>query len=199
LLEAGHKVRVQTRSAMVERDFDLLYEHRDRVLLGTSLPYLDDELARVLEPRASGPTRRLKMLAKATEVGLRTYVAIAPFMPWDRAGDLGSVVNAIRINGVWPEEIFCEVLNPKGGNLGMMREAIMSAGVLRFERHGRVLESYDARTWARFTYEILSTGHDWITGFIGWPDTGRGWKRHMEPKSAAFLEKMLPAKEEVAA
>lgn len=51
LLEAGHKVRVQTRSVLVERDFDLLAAHADRVLLGTSLPHLDDKLARALEPR----------------------------------------------------------------------------------------------------------------------------------------------------
>lgn len=58
VLEAGHNVRIQTRSALVERDFDILERYRDRVVLGTSLPYLDDKLARILEPGATAPTRR---------------------------------------------------------------------------------------------------------------------------------------------
>ena len=60
LLEAGHKVRILTRSALAERDFDILRAHKDQVLFGSSLPYLNDKLARVLEPKATGPTRRLK-------------------------------------------------------------------------------------------------------------------------------------------
>jgi DNA repair photolyase len=70
LLEAGHKVRVQTRSALAERDFDLFAAHRDRVLFGTSLPHLDDTLARALEPRAAGPTRRLRMLERAANADI---------------------------------------------------------------------------------------------------------------------------------
>src|SRR5688500_1337033 len=69
-LAAEHKVRLQTRSALVERDFDLFKAHKGQVLLGTSLPHLDDELARVLEPRASSPTRRLAMLEKAASAGI---------------------------------------------------------------------------------------------------------------------------------
>ena len=34
----GCELRIQTRSAMVERDFDILKGHPGQVLLGTSLP-----------------------------------------------------------------------------------------------------------------------------------------------------------------
>lgn len=70
LLESGHKLRLQNRSVLVERDFDLLRAHPSQVVLGTSLPHLDDRLARILEPRAAGPTRRLRMLEKAANVGI---------------------------------------------------------------------------------------------------------------------------------
>src|SRR5439155_6640249 len=65
LLDAGHKVRLQTRSVLVEQDFDILGDYKSQVLLGTSLPHLDDKLARCLEPRAAAPTRRLRMLERA--------------------------------------------------------------------------------------------------------------------------------------
>ena len=58
LLEAGHRVRIQTRSTLVRRDFDLLLKYKDQVRLGTSLPHLDDDLAKVLEPKAPVSTAR---------------------------------------------------------------------------------------------------------------------------------------------
>jgi DNA repair photolyase len=51
-LLAGHRVRIQTRATLVRRDFDLLRKYKDQVQLGTSLPHLDDDLAKVLEPKA---------------------------------------------------------------------------------------------------------------------------------------------------
>jgi len=69
VLLAGHHVRIQTRATLVRRDFDLLVKYKDQVRLGTSLPHLDDDLAKVLEPKAPGPTARLEMLPEATDLG----------------------------------------------------------------------------------------------------------------------------------
>ena len=120
-LDAGHKVRVQTRSALAERDFDLFTAHRDRLLFGTSLPHLDDSLCSVLEPRAAAPTRRLRMLERAADAGIPVYVAIAPFLPFHTDKDLGAVLS--KVFPLRPREVFCEVLNPKGENLAMMVDA----------------------------------------------------------------------------
>ena len=95
LLEAGYKLRLQTRSVLVERDFDLLRAHPGQVMLGTSLPHLDDRLARVLEPRAAGPTRRLRMLEKAAYVGIPVYAAIAPVYPFHSSAELHQVADKL--------------------------------------------------------------------------------------------------------
>lgn len=195
LLEAGHKVRIQTRSALVERDFDILKRHPNQVRLGTSLPYLDDKLARILEPRAAAPNRRVKMLEKATNAGITTFISAAPFMPWSEwQGDLVNVFNiAARLNSM---EVFCEVLNPKGENLEMMLEALLMAD-RGYEYH--ILKKYDVESWASFTCEVLAGAARTFPDlpwpeFIPWPDTGRRWAKHMTAEQTAWLDQWLPPK-----
>lgn len=188
LLEAGHKVRLQTRSALVERDFDLLVAHKDQVLLGTSLPYLDDALARALEPRATSPTRRLKMLQKAYDCGLEVYVCVAPFMPFHDEKVMEDVLKVIR--PLKPREIFCEVLNPKGDNIAMMQDALAD----KFPEEAQKMVNYSAEAWAQFTWRVLSIGMKKNDRFIPWPDTQRFWKSHLDPKQTKFLDAYLPPK-----
>ena len=189
LLESGHKVRIQTRSVLVERDFDLLEAHRKQVLLGTSLPYLDDSLARVLEPRAAAPTRRLKMLQRAQERGLDVYVAIAPFLPFHDHQVMNQVLNSIQ--PLAPREIFCEVLNPKGDNIEMMREALTKSHPAEAAR----LQHYTAEYWAKFTWKVLSFGLTQNERFIPWPDTQRFWKKYLDVAQTQFLDAYLPPRE----
>lgn len=197
LLEAGHKVRIQTRSALVERDFDLLVEHRDRVLLGTSLPYLDDSLARVLEPRATGPTRRLKMMGHAMMAGIPTYVAVAPVMPFTSWPEIAALFNNLGDVG-YLREIFCEVLNPKGSNLEMMKTALWEAtktGDRDFSQEIVELSLYNERKWATRTAAILKFGADRVGDrFVPWPDTQRRWAKHLLPYQVEWLDRYLPEK-----
>jgi DNA repair photolyase len=186
LLEAGHRVRLQTRSSLVERDFDLLEAHRDQVLLGTSLPYLDDKLARVLEPRATAPTRRLKMLQKARRRGIQVYVAVAPFLPFHDGETMEAVLR--EVEPLDPREIFCEVLNPKGDNISMMCRALDRAYPGQAER----MRSYTPESWAQFTWKVLSLGMKRNDRFIPWPDTQRFWKTHLNADQTAFLDAYLP-------
>lgn len=201
LLEAGHKVRIQTRSALVERDFDLLEKHKAQVRLGTSLPHLDDALARILEPRATGPTRRLKMLEKAAGRGIPVYVAVAPvirFSGWQKT------ILRLSDAGLDFTEVFCEVLNPKGANLAMMVQAMRDAGHppdAVGERRGHLewvafqLHHYDATRWAESTLEVLMYGAE-VFGkkFVPWPDTGRGWAKHLPAFDVDWLDQFLPPK-----
>lgn len=190
LLEAGHKVRLQTRSVLVERDFDLLAQYKDQVLLGTSLPHLDDKLSRYLEPRAAAPTRRLRMMEKAVALGIPVYVAVAPFLPFHDHQTLEQILTAV--GPLNPREVFCEVLNPKGDNVQMMVEAL--AG--KYPDHAGRLEGYSLQYWAKFTWKVLTHGVDQSTVFIPWPDTRRIWRPHLSEEHANFLESYLPPQDE---
>jgi DNA repair photolyase len=192
LLDSGHKVRVQTRSALAERDFDLFAAHRDRVLFGTSLPHLNDSLSRVLEPRAAAPTRRLRMLERATAAGIPVYVAIAPFLPFHTHEDLGDVLS--KVFPLRPREVFCEVLNPKGENVAMMVDALAP----RYPEFANRLAQYSPEYWSKFTWKVLKHGITRSRRFIPWPDTQRLWRAHLPPDRIMFLNRFLPP-EEIAA
>jgi DNA repair photolyase len=190
VLEAGHTIRIQTRSALVERDFDILEKYRDQVLLGTSLPYLDDRLARILEPGATAPSRRLKMLKAAAERGIPVYVAIAPVMPFHSLNVVEEVLQEIA--PLEPVEVFSEVLNPMDDNVNIMNEALSKAG-----RKERVSEFYKTQQWVRWTYEYLYNAYlsaqklD-VNNFICWPSP-QSVKNPLSDHQKQWLLSWLPA------
>src|SRR5690348_17366097 len=64
LAECNHPVTMVTKSALVERDLDILgpMAEKNLVRVFVSIGTLDRELARKLEPRAASPQRRLDIL-----------------------------------------------------------------------------------------------------------------------------------------
>src|SRR6266478_5637085 len=64
LAETNHPVTIVTKSALVERDLDILgpMAQKNLVRVFVSIGSLDRELARKLEPRAASPQRRLDIL-----------------------------------------------------------------------------------------------------------------------------------------
>lgn len=78
-----HPVTILTKSALVERDIDLLApmaaDHLVQVNL--SVTTLDAQLARRLEPRATAPLRRIEAIRKLNAAGIPTGVMVAPLIP----------------------------------------------------------------------------------------------------------------------
>lgn len=83
LHECRHPVSITTKSALVERDMDLLAEMaRQRLAqVQISVTTLDRCLARVLEPRAAAPQRRLQTVSRLSEAGIPVTVLMAPIIP----------------------------------------------------------------------------------------------------------------------
>src|SRR2546425_901658 len=79
----GHPVGIVTKSALVLRDLDLLARlaQRNLVKVALSVTTLDPKLARVMEPRAAAPSRRLEALRQLTAAGIPTSVMVAPVIP----------------------------------------------------------------------------------------------------------------------
>ena len=196
ILEAGCSVRVQTRSVLVERDFELFTKYPGQVLLGASIPYLDAALARVLEPRASAPVRRLEMLRRAKGAGIPVYVAIAPFLPWHGESELREVVDAVR--NLDPVEVFDEVLNPRGENVQMMNDALTAAG-----RPEKIPADYRSR-WPGFTLAHLRMAETVCQEaglgekFMAWPDPVAARSRLLSEVDRAWLQAWLPKPEQLA-
>jgi len=83
LREFRHPVGIVTKSALVQRDIDILADMaRDRLaVVSVSLTTLDRALARKMEPRAATPERRLETIAALSSAGIPVKVITAPMIP----------------------------------------------------------------------------------------------------------------------
>ena len=83
LAECEHPVTLVTKSALVERDLDLLgaMAAKNLVKVYVSIGTLDRELARKLEPRAASPQRRLDILKNLHRHGVPCGVMVAALIP----------------------------------------------------------------------------------------------------------------------
>jgi DNA repair photolyase len=79
----NHPVSIVTKSALVVRDIDILADmaRRNLASVAVSVTTLDRELARVMEPRAATPNRRLKAIAELNAAGVPVAVMNAPIIP----------------------------------------------------------------------------------------------------------------------
>ncbi len=96
LTECRHPLTLVTKSALVERDLDLLADlARDGLVhAAISLASLDAELACRMEPRAASPRRRLTTLARLAAAGIPVSVLVAPVIPQLTDRDLERVLEA---------------------------------------------------------------------------------------------------------
>lgn len=83
LSEHAHPVEIITKSALVERDIDLLapMAARNLVRVIVSVTTLDHSLSRRMEPRATAPKRRLQTINALREAGVPVGVLFAPIIP----------------------------------------------------------------------------------------------------------------------
>src|SRR6476659_1246321 len=72
-----------TRGPMVWRDVDVLQDAslRAEVSVNVSVPTLDDRVWRTTETGTARPRRRLEIVRRLVDAGIRTNVAIAPILP----------------------------------------------------------------------------------------------------------------------
>jgi len=126
-LPAGVKFCIQTRSPLVERDFDLIAEYRDQVRLQVSIATYDDALSRLVETRVVPPRRRMETLRKAKANGLRTGVIIAPIFPpvaarMDVRADVDAIVSDLA--EIKPDFIYGESVHVRGINVAYVENAL---------------------------------------------------------------------------
>lgn len=99
---AGHPVGIVTKSALVLRDLDILTRmaKRDLVKVAISVTTLDPKLARVMEPRAATPPRRLGALRELVKAGVPASALVAPVIPAINDAEIERILEAIGETGV---------------------------------------------------------------------------------------------------
>ncbi|TPW32394.1 PA0069 family radical SAM protein [Martelella alba] len=83
LSAANHPVTITTKSALVLRDLDLLQAMAEKRLVKVmmSVTTLDRKLARLMEPRAATPPRRLEVIRALSDAGIPVGISLAPVIP----------------------------------------------------------------------------------------------------------------------
>src|SRR5262249_27649731 len=83
LRETHHPCTIVTKSNLILRDIDILAdmarEHLVKVAL--SVTTLDRKIARMMEPRAATPERRIDAIRALSEAGIPASVMVAPIIP----------------------------------------------------------------------------------------------------------------------
>ncbi len=96
LEEARHPVGIVTKSSLVLRDLDLIAPMAERGLATVmiSLTTLDRHLARVMEPRAAAPERRLFTMRALRDAGVPVGVLASPMIPALNDAELERILEA---------------------------------------------------------------------------------------------------------
>jgi DNA repair photolyase len=101
LSRCRHPVNITTKSALVVRDVDLLGAlARDglaRVMF--SIPTLDPDMKRILEPRAAAAAAKLKAMRVLADAGVTVGVLVAPIIPVLTEHEIESVLEAAHAAG----------------------------------------------------------------------------------------------------
>lgn len=114
LLRYGYSLFLQTKNALVLRDFDLIEGHRN-VELGVTVTTLQPGVASLFEPGASPPGERLEVVKKAKSIGVRTFVFLGPLLPGISDGGEGLRQLFEAVAEVAPDRVLVDCLNPRYG------------------------------------------------------------------------------------
>ncbi|HEY2628003.1 MAG TPA: PA0069 family radical SAM protein [Usitatibacter sp.] len=95
-VETRHPVGLITKSALIERDIDLIADLARDNLVSTTITLVtrDHDISRYLEPRASAPARRLVAMRRLMEAGIPVHVNVAPVIPFLTDSELESILEA---------------------------------------------------------------------------------------------------------
>lgn len=101
LAEFRNPVAIVTKNHLVTRDIAVLKElaRFHAISVGISLTTLDMDLAKVMEPRASRPARRLAAIEELTSAGIPVFTMCAPIIPGLNEHEIPALLAAAKKAG----------------------------------------------------------------------------------------------------
>jgi DNA repair photolyase len=100
-LEARQPISIVTKNVLILRDLDLLREMAKLNLIRVAfgLTTLDQSLTKIMEPRTSSPSARLRAIAELTTAGVPTHALCAPLIPGLTDSEVPSLLKAAKEAG----------------------------------------------------------------------------------------------------
>jgi DNA repair photolyase len=107
LQEFRHPMALITKSAGILRDIDILAEMAQAQLCSVyiTITTLDPSLARILEPRAASPQRRLQVVRALAERGIPVGVSLSPMIPFINDPEIEKILESAA--GAGASTAFC--------------------------------------------------------------------------------------------
>ena len=155
----GNPVNIITKNALITRDTDILEKMAAKNIVSVmlSIPSLDPKLTRIMEPRTSGPGRRLDTVSELNKKKIPVGINIAPIIPGLTDKEIPSILKAAAKAGAGfaaremlrlPYSVKDLFLNWLSENLPERADKII--GQIKQIRNGKMNESAPGK---RFTGE----------------------------------------------
>lgn len=116
----GHGVAIQTKSARILRDLDLLkrINEKTKCVVQMTLTTYDEDLCRILEPNVSTTKERAEVLNVMRDNGIPTIVWLSPILPFinDTEENILGILNYCKEAKVWGVLCFGMGLTLREGN-----------------------------------------------------------------------------------
>lgn len=100
-LDYRHPVNVLTKNALVVRDLDILTQLADKnlVTVSLSIPTIDEDLRRKLEPRTSSVYNKLRAIETLSQNGIPVNIMIAPIIPGLNSPEILNIIKTVAEKG----------------------------------------------------------------------------------------------------
>jgi len=112
LLQHQFPISIQTKSALVLRDLDLIRKFHE-CEVGFTITTLNDDIRKAFEPTSSSVEEKLQAIKQLKENGIKTYVFFGPILPYLSDQNLEQHFHQIASAGV--DYIYVDKLNLKPG------------------------------------------------------------------------------------
>jgi DNA repair photolyase len=145
-------VSILTKSNLILRDIDILKKfERNNLEVGFSITTLDEEVRRHFEPNAPSIKDRINALKQLSEQGIKTWVFIAPILPYISENTIRDLLNEIRHSA---DYIMLDRLNIKSGNWYGIVKVLKKNYPFLYEKWKEILFSKDNKR--RYYHDLYS-------------------------------------------
>lgn len=123
-LARANPIGMVTKGALVRRDVDVLARLSERcgAHVSITIPFLDESVARKIEPGAPTPNKRFETMRALSEAGITTGIAIAPVIPGLNDADVPGLLERAKAAGA--KSAFLTLVRLSGEVLPVFRERL---------------------------------------------------------------------------
>jgi DNA repair photolyase len=156
-------IGIITKGALIRRDIDVLAKLAERcgARVTITIPFLDDDVGRKMEPGAAAPHKRFETMRALSDAGIPTGLAIAPMIPGLNESDVPRLLERAKACGA--TSAFMTLLRLPAEVLPVFRERLADSFPDRAKKvESAILDMRDGRmNRSEFGSRMSGSGPRW--------------------------------------